>query len=148
MHQVRVDSESRRLWVGGGATWRDVDAPCVAHRLAIPGGTVDSTGVAGLTPGGGIGYLIGLHGLTLDSLASAEVALADGKRRRLRRSQRTAICSGRFAVAAETSGVVTEFEFVLHPLPAVLGGWISFAQPHLGDAVRLFRDVMGRRPTS
>ena len=53
MHQVRVDPESRRVWVGGGASWRDVDAPCAAHSLATPGGTYDTTGVAGLTLGEG-----------------------------------------------------------------------------------------------
>ena len=145
MHQVRVDPESRRLWVGGGATWRDVDTPCVAHRLAIPGGTVDTTGVAGLTLGGGIGYLIGLHGLTLDSLASAEVALADGS---VVTASESAHGDLFWALrgGGGNFGVVTEFEFVLHPLPAVWGGWISFAQPHLGDAVRLFRDVMASAP--
>ena len=145
MHQVRVDSESRRLWVGGGATWRDVDAPCVADRLVIPGGTVDTTGVAGLTLGGGIGYLIGLHGLTLDNLASAEVALADGS---VVTASESAHGDLFWALrgGGGNFGVVTEFEFVLHPLPAVWGGWISFAHPHLGDAVRLFRDVMGSAP--
>jgi FAD/FMN-containing dehydrogenase len=145
MHQVKVDPESRRLWVGGGATWRDVDTPCAAHRLAIPGGAVDTTGVAGLTLGGGIGYLIGSHGLTLDNLVSAEVALADGS-----------VVTASDAADADlfwalrggggNFGVVTEFEFELHPLPTVWGGWISFAQPHFGDAVRLFREVMASAP--
>jgi FAD/FMN-containing dehydrogenase len=64
---VQVDPESRRVRVGGGATWRSVDALSAAHRLAMPGGTYDTTGVAGLTLGGGIGHLMGLHGLTLDN---------------------------------------------------------------------------------
>src|SRR6185295_20141601 len=72
-----IDHESRRARVGG-ATWRSVDACSAMHRLAMPGGTFDTTGVAGLTLGGGIGHLIGLHGLTLDNLVSAEVVLADG----------------------------------------------------------------------
>jgi FAD/FMN-containing dehydrogenase len=145
MHQVSVDPESRRLWVGGGATWRDVDTPCAAHKLAIPGGAVDTTGVAGLTLGGGIGYLIGSHGLTLDNLVSAEVVLADGS-----------VVTASDAADADlfwalrggggNFGVVTEFEFALHQLPTVWGGWISFAQPHLGDAVRLFREVMASAP--
>ena len=74
---VQVDPESRRVRAGGGATWRSVDALSAAHRLAMPGGTYDTTGVAGLTLGGGIGHLMGLHGLALDNLVSAEVALAD-----------------------------------------------------------------------
>jgi FAD/FMN-containing dehydrogenase len=142
---VRVDPESRRVWAGGGANWRDVDAPCAAHRLAMPGGTFDTTGVAGLTLGGGIGHLMGMHGLTLDNLASAEVVLADGS-----------VVTGSEAADSDlfwalrggggNFGVVTEFEFVLHPLPTVWGGVVAFAQPYLGDAVRLFRDVMASAP--
>ena len=145
MHQVKVDPESRRLWVGGGATWRDVDTPCAAHRLAIPGGAVDTTGVAGLTLGGGIGYLIGSYGLTLDNLVSAEVALADGS---VVTASESAHADLFWALrgGGGNFGVVTEFEFELHPLTAVWGGRISFAQPHLGDAVRLFRDVMTSAP--
>jgi FAD/FMN-containing dehydrogenase len=143
--QVRVDPQLRRLWVGGGASWRDVDAPCAAHSLAMPGGTYDTTGVAGLTLGGGIGFLIGTHGLTLDNLVSAQVVLADG-------SLVTASEAGDADLfwalrgGGGNFGVVTEFEFELHPLPAVWGGVISFAQPHLGGAVRLFREVMALAP--
>jgi FAD/FMN-containing dehydrogenase len=142
---VQVDAESRQARVGGGATWRSVDALSAAHRLAMPGGTYDTTGVAGLTLGGGFGHLMGLHGLTLDNLVSADVALADGS----------------VVTASETTepelfwalrggggnfGVVTEFEFALHPLPRVWGGIISYASPHMRDAVRLFRDVMASAP--
>ena len=145
MHRVRVNPESRRLWAGGGATWRDVDAPCAAHRLAMPGGTYDTTGVAGLTLGGGIGHLMGMHGLTLDNLVSAEVVLADGS---VVTASEVADSDLLWALrgGGGNFGVVTEFEFVLHPLPAAWGGVISFAQPHLGDAVRMFRDVMASAP--
>jgi FAD/FMN-containing dehydrogenase len=142
---VQVDPDSRRVRAGGGATWRSVDALSAAHGLAMPGGTFDTTGVAGLTLGGGIGHLIGLHGLTLDNLVSAEVVLADGS----------------VVTASETTepelfwalrggggnfGVVTEFEFALHPLPAVWGGIIAYPRPHMHDAIRLFRDVMASAP--
>jgi FAD/FMN-containing dehydrogenase len=145
MGQVRVDPESRRVWVGGGARWRDVDAPCAAHSLAMQGGTYDTTGVAGLTLGGGIGHLIGMYCLTLDSLASAAVVLADGG---VVNASETADSDLLWALrgGGGNFGVVTEFEFVLHPLPAAWGGVISFAQPHLGDAVRLFGDVMASAP--
>jgi FAD/FMN-containing dehydrogenase len=145
MHQVRVDPLSRRVWAGGGANWRDVDAPCAAHSLAMPGGTFDTTGVAGLTLGGGIGHLMGLHGLTLDNLVSAEVVLADGS---VVTASEAADADLFWALrgGGGNFGVVTEFEFALHPLPAAWGGVISFAQPHLGEAVRLFRDVMASAP--
>ena len=142
---VQVDPDSRRVRAGGGATWRSVDALSAAHRLAMPGGTYDTTGVAGLTLGGGIGHLMGQHGLTLDNLVSAEVVLADGS----------------VVTASETTepelfwalrggggnfGVVTEFEFALHPLPAVWGGIITYPRPHMRGAIRLFRDVMASAP--
>ncbi len=145
MGQVRVDPAARRAWVGGGARWRDVDAPCAAHRLAMPGGTFDTTGVGGLTLVGGIGHLMGLHGLTLDNLASAQVVLADGS---VVTASDAADSDLYWALrgGGGNFGVVTEFEFLLHPLPAVYGGLISYARPHIGDAVRLFRDVMASAP--
>ena len=142
---VQVDPESRRVRVGGGATWRSVDALSAAHRLAMPGGTYDTTGVAGLTLGGGIGHLMGLHGLTLDNLVSAEVVLADGS---VVTASETAEPELFWALrgGGGNFGVVTEFEFALHPLPAVWGGIIAYPSPHLRDAIRLFRDVMASAP--
>ena len=142
---VQVDPESRRVRVGGGATWRSVDASSAAHRLAMPGGTYDTTGVAGLTLGGGIGHLIGLHGLTLDNLVSAEVVLADGT---VVTASETAEPELFWALrgGGGNFGVVTEFEFALHPLPAVWGGIIAYPRPHMRDAIRLFRDVMASAP--
>jgi FAD/FMN-containing dehydrogenase len=145
MRQVRVDRDLRRLWVGGGASSRDVDAPCAAHGLAMPGGTYDTTGVAGLTLGGGIGFLIGTHGFTLDNLVSAEVVLADGSLVEASEAGDADLFWG-LRGGGGNFGVVTEFEFVLHPLRAVWGGVISFAQPHMGGAVRLFREVMASAP--
>jgi FAD/FMN-containing dehydrogenase len=142
---VQVDLESRLVRVGGGATWRSVDALSAAHRLAMPGGTYDATGVAGLTLGGGIGYLMGLHGLTLDNLVSAEVVLADGS---VVTASETAEHELFWALrgGGGNFGVVTEFEFALHPLPAVWGGIIAYPRPHMRDAIRLFRDVMASAP--
>jgi len=145
MGGVLIDPESRRARVGGGATGRSVDACSAMHRLAMPGGNFDTTGVAGLTLGGGIGHLIGLHRLTLDNLESAEVVLADGT-----------VVTASNTVEPElfwalrggggNFGAVTEFEFRLHPLPTVWGGIITYARPQVADAVRLFRDVMATAP--
>src|SRR5262249_4358475 len=82
MRDVEVDPEARTATCGGGALWEDVDPPCQRHGLATPGGTFGDTGVAGLTLSGGIGHLIGLHGLTLDNLLDATVVGADGVVRR------------------------------------------------------------------
>lgn len=79
LSSVSVDPRQRRARVGGGATWRAVDPACQLHGLALPGGTFDATGVGGLTLGGGIGFLLGAFGLTLDNLAAAEVVTPSGE---------------------------------------------------------------------
>jgi hypothetical protein len=145
LHDVSVDVERRRAVVGGGAMWRDVDAPLVARGLTMPGGTFDTTGVAGLTLGGGLGHLMGVQGLTLDHLVSAEVVLATGD-----------------VVVASSSaepdlfwalrggggnfGVVTSFEFALESLPPVFGGIVTYARPEFAAGIRLFRDLMDAAP--
>jgi FAD/FMN-containing dehydrogenase len=79
MNAVRVDPGARRAWVQGGALWRDVDWETTAFHLATPGGAISQTGVAGLTLAGGVGWLRGAHGLCIDNLESAEIAVADGR---------------------------------------------------------------------
>src|SRR6266516_7498665 len=78
MRQVAVNAKDRTVTCGGGALWEDVDPACQRHGLAMPGGTFGDTGVAGLTLGGGIGHLMGPHGLTLDKLLAAKVVTAGG----------------------------------------------------------------------
>lgn len=79
MNSVSVDPAAKTVTVGGGATWKEVDEAAAAHGLAAVGGTVNHTGVGGLTLGGGYGWLSGQYGLTIDNLLSATVVLATGQ---------------------------------------------------------------------
>ena len=82
MNAVSVDPDQKRAKVGGGALWQSVDAATQEHGLAVPGGLISHTGVAGLTLGGGMGWLARQAGLSIDNLLSAEVVTADGQVRR------------------------------------------------------------------
>ena len=114
MKTISVDPSTRTVRVGGGCTWGEVDAATTPHDLAVPTGIISSTGVAGLTLGGGHGYLSRRYGLTIDNLLSAEMVLADG-------SQVTASADEHpdlfWAIrgGGGNFGVVTEFTFQARP---------------------------------
>ena len=102
LKRIEVDPAARTARVGGGCTWGEVDAATHEHGLATPSGIISTTGVGGLTLGGGIGHLSRKCGLTIDNLLEAEVVLASGSRVRAAPT-RTPTCSGRSAAAAATS---------------------------------------------
>jgi FAD/FMN-containing dehydrogenase len=142
MRDVTVDVEARRVVVGGGATLADRDDATQAHGLAVTGGIVSHTGVGGLTLGGGMGWLTRKMGLAIDNLISAEVVTADGTI--LRASEREnpdlfwAIRGG-----GGNFGVVTSFEFQLHPVgPIVQFGLFFWALDQGVDVLRLARDLI------
>jgi FAD/FMN-containing dehydrogenase len=145
MKQITVDPERRTARVQGGVLWLEMDAATQAHGLAVTGGTVSNTGVGGLTLGGGIGWLGGLHGATVDNLLSAEVVTADGK---LRRASETEEPDLFWALrgGGGNYGVVTEFEFQLHPVGQVLGGMVLHPLDQARDVLRFYRDFVRTLP--
>ena len=102
MRAVTVDAARRTARVQGGALWRDLDAATHPHGLATTGGVISTTGVGGLTLGGGLGWMMRQHGLACDNVVSAELVTADGQVRRVAR-RKTRTCSGASAAAAATS---------------------------------------------
>ena len=122
MRAVWVDPVGRTAWVQGGALWSDVDHETQAHGLATTGGIVGHTGVAGLTLGGGIGFLMRKHGLAVDNLLEAEVVTAEGSIVRASGDEHPDLFWA-LRGGGGNFGVVTSFRFALHPVgPAGLGG--------------------------
>jgi len=127
MRGIQIDPDLRLAHVGGGATWADLDAAAQVHGLAAPGGIVSSTGIGGLTLGGGFGWLARLHGLSVDNLISAEMVLADGRQVTVSKVSHPdlfwAIRGG-----GGNFGVANKFTFRLHPVgPEVLFGPTFFS---------------------
>ena len=146
MKSVHVDPNERIARAQGGATWHGFNRETQLHGLATTGGVVSSTGVAGLTLGGGLGWLMGKHALALDNLVSAEVALADGKVVTASSEQNPDLFWA-LRGGGGNFGVVTSFEYQLHPVgPVVTGGLIAWPFAAAWDVLRHFRDVTAALP--
>jgi len=146
MNGVSVDPVARRAVCGGGATWADVDAATQQHGLATPGGFISHTGVAGLTLGGGIGWLTALAGLSCDNLVGAEVVTADARIVRASASQNTDLYWA-LRGGGGNFGVVTSFEFALHPVgPMIQLGLYFFGLDDGTKALKFAREYMKQTP--
>ncbi len=146
MKAARVDAGARRVSIEGGATLADLDAATQAHGLATPLGINSTTGVAGLTLGGGFGWLSRKYGMTIDNLESAEVVLATGEVVQASASAHPDLFwalrggSGNF-------GVVTRFEFQLHPVgPDVLSGLIFYPLAEAKSVLQQYREFVAKAP--
>ena len=138
MRGVTVDPDARIARAEGGATWADFDAATQAHGLASTGGLISHTGVGGLTLGGGIGWLMRRYGLAADNLLAAEVVTASGEIVRASADEEPELLWG-LRGGGGNFGVVTAFEFRLHPVGAVLGGLLGFPIAQGRDVLQRYR---------
>jgi FAD/FMN-containing dehydrogenase len=146
MRDVRVDPGARRAVAGGGALLGDLDRATQAHGAVVPAGHVSHTGVAGLTLGGGIGWLARALGLTIDSLVGAEVVTADGEVVRAAADEHPDLFWG-LRGGGGNFGVVTRFEFAVHPLEGPLvAGMMLHPIERAGEVLRATRDLMASAP--
>jgi FAD/FMN-containing dehydrogenase len=146
MTDVRVDSVARQATVGGGAVWADVDHETQAHGLATTGGLVSTTGVAGFTLGGGIGWTMRKFGLACDNLAAADVVTADGRLVHTSQTENPELFWG-LRGGGGNFGIVTQFTFELHRLgPIIYAGPIFYPADAARDLLRAFRDWAGDAP--
>jgi FAD/FMN-containing dehydrogenase len=145
LQDVQVDPAGRTVRVGGGCTWGQVDGATGRHGLAVPSGIISTTGVGGLTLGGGLGHLSRAYGLTIDNLLAAEVVLADG-----RQVQASADSEPDLFWALRGGGgnfgVVTSFTFRLNDVSRFVGGPTFWAVEQGPEVLRAYRDFIRQAP--
>lgn len=146
MTGVHVDPEARTARAQPGVTWGRLDRACQLHGLATPGGIVSTTGTAGFTLGGGFGYLTRKHGYTCDNLLSAEVVTADGEVA-VADEERDPDLLWALRGGGGNVGVVTSFEYGLHPLPGpVLAGMVVYEMDRAEQVLAGYRDAVADAP--
>jgi FAD/FMN-containing dehydrogenase len=142
LRRIDVDPERRTVRVGAGALWGELDAATQAHGLAVTGGRISDTGVAGLTLGSGSGWLERRHGLTADSLLGATVVTATGDVVHASAFEHPDLFWA-LRGGGGNFGIVTEFEFALHAVgPIILGGLLVFAFDRGAEVLRAYRAIM------
>ena len=145
MKQIEIDRHGLTITVGAGCTQGEVDHEASKHELAVPAGIVSSTGIAGLTLGGGSGYLTRKHGLTIDNLLSAEVVLADGRVVTASAKENTDLFWA-LRGGGGNFGVVTKFTFRAHPVSHVYAGPIFYDIAHAAEIMRWYRAFLPKAP--
>ncbi len=145
MKTIAVDPASRTVRAEGGVLWREFDQATQVHGLATTGGTVSNTGIAGLTLGGGLGWLMGKHGATVDNLISADVVTADGEFRKASATENPDLYWA-LRGGGGNFGVVTSLEYRLHPVTEVLGGMVLYPLDRAAEMLRFYRDFCATLP--
>jgi FAD/FMN-containing dehydrogenase len=145
MKGIRVDPATRTIWAQGGVTWKELNRAAACHGLATTGGVVSSTGIAGLTLGGGEGWLMGKYGLTIDNLLAVEVVTAAGRivtaSARQNQDLFWALRGG-----GGNFGVATAFEYQAHPVSTVYGGLVAHPVSRAREALGFYRDLTQSAP--
>jgi FAD/FMN-containing dehydrogenase len=146
MKAIHVDPSARIARTGGGVLWGEFDQATQEHGLHTPGGRVTTTGVGGFTTGGGYGWTSSKHGLTCDNLVSAEVVTADGRLLEASEDENADLFWG-IRGGGGNFGVVTRFDFRLHPLgPTVLAGLALWPLERASEVLRGWRDYVDSAP--
>jgi FAD/FMN-containing dehydrogenase len=145
MKAIRVDAATATARAEQGVLWEEFDRETAAFGLATVGGVVGSTGIAGLTLGGGQGWLSGKYGLTIDNLLAVDVVTADGRQLRAADDENPELYWAMRGAGANF-GVVTSFEYRLHPVETVLGGLVIHPLDRARDVLRLYREFAAGQP--
>ena len=145
MKGIHVDARNHRTRVQGGATLRDVDRETHVFGLAVPAGVISKTGIAGLTLGGGVGWLVRKYGLTCDNVLSFDIVTADGKPRVASANENEDLFWA-LRGGGGNFGIVTSFEFRVHPVSTVLGGLVMYPRDRAVEVLQFYRDFTQSAP--
>jgi FAD/FMN-containing dehydrogenase len=145
MNSIRVDPVSRTARAEGGTTWANFDRETQVFALATTGGAISSTGIAGLTLGGGLGWLAGKFGLSCDNLLSVDLITAEGELRTVSAAENDDLFWG-VRGGGGNFGVVTSFEYRLHPVGPVVGGVVLYPFSRAREALTFYRDFSTTAP--
>ena len=145
MKGIRVDRRRRTVWAQGGVTWNEFNRAAACHGLATTGGIVSTTGIAGLTLGGGEGWLMGKYGLTIDNLLAAEVVTAAGEVVTASDEENQDLFWA-LRGGGGNFGVVTSFEYQAHPMSTVYGGQVVHPASRAREALGFFRELTQAAP--
>jgi FAD/FMN-containing dehydrogenase len=145
MKGIHVDPVRRSVRAQGGVTWREFNRETQVHRLATTGGTISTTGIAGLTLGGGLGWLMGKYGLAADNLVSAEVVTASGDVVLASEKENGDLFWG-LRGGGGNFGVVSSLEYRLHPVGPVTSGLVAHPVERARDVLRFFREMTSSLP--
>jgi FAD/FMN-containing dehydrogenase len=145
MKGIQVDPTARTIRAQGGVTWREFNREAAVHGLAVTGGAISTTGIAGLTLGGGLGWLMGLYGLAADNLLAVELVTADGEVLNVTEESDPDLFWA-LRGGGGNFGVATWFEYRLHPLREIVGGLVAHPLAAAEEMLRFYRDFTASAP--